>query len=127
MSCFVPTSELTVESLTNQLRNTMSYSEDNGINVNFRELNLGPPISTLLTRTGGFTATSSSSSSSGSVSGRTVADPSSNIPRKSDSNYNNHSGELSGSSVESSSKPTRNFKSAHGRSYSIATHLALIN
>ncbi|XP_022862801.1 TPR repeat-containing thioredoxin TTL1-like [Olea europaea var. sylvestris] len=125
MSRFGPTSELTVESLTDQLRNTMSYSEDNGINANkpdFRELDLGSPVSTLLTRPGGFTATSTSSSSSGSVSSRTAAGLSSNIPRISDSNYNSHSGELSGSSVESSPKPTRNFKPAHGRSYSTGTH-----
>ncbi|KAL2472788.1 TPR repeat-containing thioredoxin TTL1 [Forsythia ovata] len=127
MSHSGPVSELGVESLTDQLRNTMSYNEDNGVNVNkpdFRELDLGSPVSPLLTRPGGLTSTTatSSSSSSGSVSGRTATGPSSNIPRISDSNYNSHSGELSGSSVESSPKNTRNFKPGHGRSYSTGTH-----
>ncbi|KAM3396019.1 TPR repeat-containing thioredoxin TTL1 [Capsicum galapagoense] len=88
----------------------------------FRELDLGSPVSPLRTRGSGITGagaattttttttTSSSSSSSGSVSGRNG----SNLgPKKSDSG---HSGELSGS-VESSPK-ARGFKPGHARSYS---------
>ncbi|KAL0328425.1 UNVERIFIED_CONTAM: TPR repeat-containing thioredoxin TTL1 [Sesamum calycinum] len=111
-----------LETLSHRLRNTLTCDEeDSEINVNkpdFRELDLGSPVSPLRTRNGGghaATTTSSSSSSSGSVSGRTLPGPNPNIPRKSDTNPKSHSGELS---VESSPSPARNFKPGHTRSHS---------
>ncbi|KAI3466052.1 hypothetical protein Pfo_022715 [Paulownia fortunei] len=121
--------EVGLETLPDRLRNTLTHDEeDSGVNVNkpdFRELDLGSPVSPLRTRTGGgltattTTTTSSSSSSSGSVSGRTPAGPNPYIPRKSDSNPNSHSGELS---VESSPSTARNFKPGHTRSRSCGSH-----
>ncbi|KAI3457380.1 hypothetical protein Pfo_014043 [Paulownia fortunei] len=121
--------EFGLESLSDRLRNTLTYDEeDDGVNVNkpdFRELDLGSPVSPLRTRTGGgltattTTTTSSSSSSSGSVSGRNSAGPNSNLPRKSDSNPNSHSGELS---VESFPSTARNSKPGHTRSDSVGSH-----
>ncbi|CAA2973018.1 TPR repeat-containing thioredoxin TTL1 [Olea europaea subsp. europaea] len=127
-----PMSELGLQTLSDRLRNTLSIGEeDNGVNVNkpdFRELDLGSPVSPLRTRTGGLTtntattATSSSSSSSGSVSGCSTAGVHLNPPRKSDSNNNSHSGELSSCSVESSPSATRNFKPGHTRTDSGGSH-----
>ncbi|XP_051152020.1 TPR repeat-containing thioredoxin TTL1-like [Andrographis paniculata] len=95
----------------------------------FRELDLGSPVSPLRTRTGGgataaavsATATSSSSSSgsSGSVSGRTSAVPNSNLTRKSDSNPHSLSGELS---ADSSPLTSRNLKLDNSRSSSVGSH-----
>ncbi|KAK4439127.1 TPR repeat-containing thioredoxin TTL1 [Sesamum alatum] len=124
--------ELGLSSLSDRLRTTLTYDEvDGGVNVNkpdFRELDLGSPVSPLRPRTGGgltatttttTTTTSSSSSSSGSVSGRTSGGHNSNLPRKSDSNPNSHSGELS---AESSPSAARNLKSVHTRSDSAGSH-----
>lgn len=118
--------ELGLESLSDRLRNTLMYDGEDcrrggGDDVNkpdFRELDLGSPVSPLRTRTGGglattTTTTSSSSSSSGSVSGRNSYGLNPILPRKSDSNPNSHSGELS---AESSPSAVRNFKSGHTRS-----------
>ncbi|CAI9784254.1 unnamed protein product [Fraxinus pennsylvanica] len=116
-----PMSEIGLEELTDRL--ILSFDEeDSGVNVNkpdFRELDLGSPISPLRTRQSGVTAitTSSSSSSSGSVSGRNSSGPSPTLPKKTDS-QKSHSGELSGCSVESSPSSVRNFKPGHSRSYS---------
>ncbi|CAN4104235.1 unnamed protein product [Withania somnifera] len=112
-----PKLEIGVNGLTNRLRNSLTCVEDeNGEEFNkpdFREIDLGSPVSTLRTRPIGLTTTTSSgSSSSGSVSGR---DGSNLGPKKSGSG---HSGELSGS-VESSPKTTaRGFKPGHARSRS---------
>ncbi|CAA2953465.1 TPR repeat-containing thioredoxin TTL1 [Olea europaea subsp. europaea] len=119
-----PMSELGLEELTDRLRLRFD-EEDSGVNVNkpdFRELDLGSPISPLRARQSGLTATttSSSSSSSGSVSGRTSSGPSSTLSKKFDS-QKSHSGELSGCSVESSPSTVRNFKPGHSRSYSGGT------
>ncbi|KAK6134675.1 hypothetical protein DH2020_031600 [Rehmannia glutinosa] len=123
--------ELGLSSLSDRLRNALTYEEeDNGVNVNkpdFRELDLGSPVSPLRTRNGGghtattttTTTTSSSSSSSGSISGRNSAGPNPNLPRKSDSNPNSHSGELS---AESSPSAVRSFKPGHTRSDSAGSH-----
>ncbi|KAK6132609.1 hypothetical protein DH2020_033711 [Rehmannia glutinosa] len=118
-------SEVGLETLSDRLRNTLTHDEgDNGVNVNkpdFRELDLGSPVSPLRTRNGGglavttTTTTSSSSSSSGSITGRTSTLFNSHTPRKSESNPNSHSGELS---VESSPSAARNFKPGHTRSRS---------
>ncbi|KAL8512221.1 hypothetical protein ACS0TY_018611 [Phlomoides rotata] len=116
--------ELGLESLSDRLRNTLTCDEDRGgDDVNkpdFRELDLGSPVSPLRTRTGGgltatTTTTSSSSSSSGSVSGRNLGGPNWNLPRKSDSS---HSGELS---IESSPSTARNLKPGHTRSGSVGS------
>ncbi|KAL0399462.1 UNVERIFIED_CONTAM: TPR repeat-containing thioredoxin TTL1 [Sesamum radiatum] len=123
--------ELGLSSLSDRLRTTLTYDEvDGGVNVNkpdFRELDLGSPVSPLRPRTGGgltattttTTTTSSSSSSSGSVSGRASGGHNSNLPRKSDSNPSSHSGELS---AESSPSAARNLKSVHTRSDSAGSH-----
>ncbi|KAL8505731.1 hypothetical protein ACS0TY_016810 [Phlomoides rotata] len=117
------TSEVGLEIVSDRLRNTYINDEDNsGVNVNkpdFRELDLGSPVSPLRTRMGSgpaVTTTSSSSSSSGSVSGRTSAAPNPYTQRKSDSN---NSGELS---TESSPLTTRSSKRGHTRSHSCGSH-----
>ncbi|KAL3635364.1 hypothetical protein CASFOL_019911 [Castilleja foliolosa] len=116
--------------LPDRLRNTLTHGEGNGGDIvdkpDFRELNLGSPISPLRTRTGsGPTATattSSSSGSSGSVSGRNSGGQNLNLPRKPDSNPNSHSGELS---ADSSPSAIRNFKPGHTRSDSAGSHKSL--
>ncbi|GFP78658.1 tpr repeat-containing thioredoxin ttl1 [Phtheirospermum japonicum] len=119
-------SEVGLETLSDRFRNTLTHGkQDGGVSANkpdFRELDLGSPVSPLRTRTGGGitpATTSSSSSSSGSASGRASAVPNSHLPRKSGSNPNSHSGELS---VESSPSATRNFKPGHTRSRSCGSH-----
>ncbi|KAL1537710.1 TPR repeat-containing thioredoxin TTL1-like [Salvia divinorum] len=122
--------ELGLQSLSDRLRNTLSYAEadcaaraaaDDVNKPDFRELDLGSPVSPLRTRTAAgaatTTTTSSSSSSSGSVSGR---NPNPIPPRKSDSN----SGELS---AESSPSATRSFKPGHTRSDSTGSHPGSVN
>ncbi|CAK9134130.1 unnamed protein product [Ilex paraguariensis] len=117
-----PIAELGLDTLTDRFRSSLSYEDDKD-NVNkpdFRELDLGSPVSPLRTRASGLTitttTTSSSSSSSGSISGRNGSNA---VPWRSDSN---HSGELSGS-VESSPKAgaSRGVKS-NGRSDSGGSH-----
>ncbi|XP_047963730.1 TPR repeat-containing thioredoxin TTL1-like [Salvia hispanica] len=113
--------ELGLQSLSDRLRNTLSYSAadcaaaDDVNKPDFRELDLASPVSPLRTRLTTTTATSSSSSSSGSVSGRNSSGFNPNPPPKSDSNpnTNSHSGELS---VESSPSANRSSKPAHTRS-----------
>lgn len=124
------TSELRLQALSDRLRNTLSYDEeDTGVNVNkpdFRELDLGSPVSPLRPRacrvsaTTATTATSSSSDSSGSVSGRSTAGVHLNPPWK--SNSNSHSGELLSCSVESSPSAARNSNPGHTRTASGGTH-----
>ncbi|KAG6393812.1 hypothetical protein SASPL_144386 [Salvia splendens] len=115
--------ELGLDSLSDRLRNTLTYAEadcaaaGDANKPDFRELDLGSPVSPLRTRTAAAattttTTTSSSSSSSGSVSGR---NPNPIPPRKSDSN----SGELS---AESSPSAIRSFKPGHTRSDSTGSH-----
>ncbi|XP_031266857.1 TPR repeat-containing thioredoxin TTL1 [Pistacia vera] len=90
----------------------------------FRELDLGSPVSPLRTRTTGLsttttttttTTTSSSSSSSGSISGQTRSNP---VAKRPESSPNSHSGELSGSCETSPTAPNRNLKVGHSRSES---------
>ncbi|OMO74819.1 Tetratricopeptide-like helical [Corchorus capsularis] len=112
-----PVTELGLEKLADQLRDSLSYDVNK---PDFRELDLGSPVSPLRTRQPGFTTTttttttSSSSSSSGSVSGRNGSNAVSRGP-------NNHSGELSGSSETSPTASTRNIKPVQARSESNAT------
>ncbi|KAL6954149.1 hypothetical protein U1Q18_047967, partial [Sarracenia purpurea var. burkii] len=126
-----PVSEVGFDELTNRFRDSLACDNNNTNKPDFRELDLGSPVSPLRIRqpsgpaASGLTTTtttSSSSSSSGSVSGRNVPNQ---TGRRSDSVGNSHSGELSGS-VESS--PTaaggsRGFKQpSHGRSDSGSSH-----
>lgn len=128
-----PVSELGLNSLGDRLAESLSCEANK---PDFRELDLGSPVSPLRTRLA--TATSSSSSSSGSVSGRNGPGPGPSHPlaaRRSDSGPNtSHSGELS---VSSESSPTaaeslrssgcggRNFKPGHARSDSGSSSPAL--
>ncbi|XP_077228242.1 TPR repeat-containing thioredoxin TTL1-like [Tasmannia lanceolata] len=107
-----PSLEKGFDSLPDHLRSALS-SECN--KPDFKELDLGSPISPLRTRIPGrggsstaITTTSSSSSSSGSFSGKTGLNV---VPKRSDGG--SHSGELSGSSEGSPSS-----KAGHRRSHS---------
>ncbi|PON32995.1 N-terminal acetyltransferase A, auxiliary subunit [Parasponia andersonii] len=121
-----PVSELGLDSLNDRFAESLSCEANK---PDFRELDLGSPVSPLRTRQSGLaTATSSSSSSSGSVSGRNGPNP---VGRRSDSGQNSHSGELSGSSESSptaaeslrSGGTARNFKAGQARSDSGSTPL----
>ncbi|KAJ8755699.1 hypothetical protein K2173_022665 [Erythroxylum novogranatense] len=93
-----------------QLRDSLAYLEAN--KPDFRELDLGSPVSPLRTRgSAPTTTTSSSSSSSGSVSGTRI-NSHVNTPLKSN---NNHSGELS-NSTETSPTIFKHSKTPHHRS-----------
>lgn len=113
-----PDSGLGFDTLSDRLRKTVTCGGDNTNKPDFRELDLGSPISPL--RDG--PAVSSSSSSSGSVSGRTGNGLQvGSGTRKSDSSGtpNNHSGELSvDSSPTFSVGGARGVKSGHTRSES---------
>lgn len=116
-----PISELGLDTLTDRIRKSLNYEEDedNTNKPDFRELDLGSPITPLRTRPTGLaaiTTTSSSSSSSGSLSGRN------GLPRRSDSGGNNHSGELSGSVESSPTFAARSSKPGHRRSDSGGSH-----
>lgn len=109
-----PNSGLGCDGLSDQLRDSLSCEANK---PDFRELDLGSPVSPLRPRPSAIstttTATSSSSSSSGSVSGR---NGNSQLARRSDSGPGNHSGELSGSSESSPTGPNRDLKPGHKRS-----------
>lgn len=83
----------------------------------FRELDLGSPVSPLRTRQSGLsnttTATSSSSSSSGSVTGHARHNT---VARRLESSPSSHSGELSGSAETSPTAATRQYKPGQARS-----------
>ncbi|GMJ10128.1 hypothetical protein HRI_004682000 [Hibiscus trionum] len=108
------------DKLADQLRDSLSYDDNK---PDFRELDLGSPVSPLrtgqqgltMTTTTTTTTTSSSSSSSRSVSGWNSSNA---TAKRSESGRNNHSGELSGSSETSPTASTGNIKSAHNRSKS---------
>ncbi|XWS16899.1 hypothetical protein CRYUN_Cryun33cG0021100 [Craigia yunnanensis] len=96
-----------LENLADQLRDSLSLDVNK---PDFRELDLGSPVSPLRTRQSGFTmttttttTTSSSSSSSGSVSGRNGSNA---MTRKSESGPNN-SGELSSETSSTFSTPSQ--------------------
>ena len=129
--------EMGFDSLTNRFKDALSCRSNGGNDrsdnkPDFKELDLGSPVSPLRTRVsangaggvnGGATTSSSSSSSSGSVSGKTN---NTQLGRRSDGKAKNHSGELSVSSETSPSAPdshrsnstTRNLKPGHRRSVS---------
>ncbi|KAJ6333045.1 hypothetical protein OIU77_008993 [Salix suchowensis] len=108
---------LDLNSLTDHLRDSLSSFEAN--KPDFRELDLGSPVSPLRTRGGLITTTtvtattSSSSSSSGSASGTQ------NPLHK--PNNSNHSGELSNSSESSPTASAKKAQPGHSRSDSL-TH-----
>ncbi|KAF8391236.1 hypothetical protein HHK36_023538 [Tetracentron sinense] len=121
-----PISDLGFDSLTDQFRGGLSCDNNK---PDFKELDLGSPVSPLRTRgsrggvaASGLTTTSSSSSSSGSVSGKAG----NNRVIKRSEGGNNYSGELSGSSETSptaseslrSASASRNSKPGHRRSNS---------
>ncbi|KAL2593465.1 hypothetical protein AAZV13_12G131300 [Glycine max] len=100
---------------TERFRDSLSCSDDNTNKPDFRELDLGSPVSTLRPRhyhsaptTTSSTSTSTSSGSTGSGSGRSGNNNA--VSKRS------HSGELSGSSETNS--PTRVSKPGHRRSNS---------
>nr|GMD87537.1 TPR repeat-containing thioredoxin TTL1 [Ipomoea batatas] len=107
------------DGLGDRFKNSLRCNEPEIDKPDFRELDLGSPVSPLLFRRRGTssstaTTTSSSSSSSGSVSGRNGSNP---VQKRSDLN---HSGELSGS-VDSS--PTaRGSKPGYAKSDSGGSH-----
>ncbi|OVA12284.1 Tetratricopeptide repeat-containing domain [Macleaya cordata] len=114
--------EIGFDSLNDRFRSTL-ICEDN--KPDFKELDLGSPVSPLRTaRNGVAPTTSSSSSSSGSVSGKTGVN---SVVKTSQS----HSGELSGSSESSptvaetvrSASATRNSRPGHVRSHSAGVPL----
>lgn len=109
-----PIGDLGIDALTDQLRDSLCSLEAN--KPDFRELDLGSPVSPLRTRglnttattTTTTTTTSSSSSSSGSVSGsRNVHNP---------GHKSSHSGELSNSTETSPTTSIRNPKQGTSRS-----------
>jgi hypothetical protein len=128
-----PILEPGLDALNDRFRDSLSCEANK---PDFRELDLGSPVSPLRIRhtgpaSSGLTATtttttSSSSSSSGSFSGRNGQNA---VAKRTDSGPNNHSGELSGSSESSptagdsarSGGTGRNFKPGHNRSDSGST------
>lgn len=124
-----PSSEVALDAVADRFREALNCDSNK---PDFKELDLGSPVSPLRTqRSGparsGVTTTSSSSSSSGSVSGRNANNQ---LVKRADGAGNNHSGELSGSSESSptaaesvrSGGASRNFKPGHGRSDSGGAH-----
>ncbi|XP_077251136.1 TPR repeat-containing thioredoxin TTL1-like [Tasmannia lanceolata] len=110
-----PSSELGFDSLPHQFHGALICERDK---PDFKELDLGSPVSPLRTRRGSaltaITTTSNSSSSSGSVSSKNINN---SIIKRSDGSNANHSGELSGSSEGSPIAP--NSKPGHRRSNSV--------
>ncbi|KAK6919708.1 hypothetical protein RJ641_015612 [Dillenia turbinata] len=104
--------DLTIRSLSNRFYDSVTCEINK---PDFKELDLGSPISPLPTRVSSASATSSSSSSS-SLSGKTSSIPVAKTPNGS---LRNHSGELSAASAAPrSASNTRNSKPGHRRSNS---------
>ncbi|KAF8409036.1 hypothetical protein HHK36_005108 [Tetracentron sinense] len=129
-----PITEIGFDSLADQFSGSLSCENNK---PDFKELDLGSPVSPLRTRGSGggrgvaigtSVATSNSSISSGSISGNTGINP---IIKRSDYDRNNHSGELSGSSENSptaaesleSADTSRNSQLGHQRSNSSGSPL----
>ncbi|KAK7324536.1 hypothetical protein VNO77_28171 [Canavalia gladiata] len=115
-----------IDAFADRFRETLNCDTNK---PDFRELDLGSPVSPLRTR---GPVASSSSSSSGSFSGRNGQNP---VNRRSESapnnhnnsSSNNHSGELSGSSENSpTAGNARGFKPGHARSDSGSAPAPLI-
>ncbi|XP_058095621.1 TPR repeat-containing thioredoxin TTL1-like isoform X2 [Magnolia sinica] len=110
-----PYPENVSDALSDRFQNALSCENNK---PDFKELDLGSPVSPLRThlRGGGpsstlITTTSSSSSSSGSVSGKTVANAAA-VAKRSDGG--SHSGELSAGSSEGSPTAAESARSARG-------------
>ena len=117
--------KLGFDSLSTRLRDSLSC-EDN--KPDFKELDLGSPVSPLKTAGVAATPNSSSSSSCGSVSGRANT---AKLLKRPDGKPKNYSGELTGDSETSpnvseslrSAVPMRNSKPGHRRSVSAGAPL----
>lgn len=108
-------------SITGRFRDSLSLRRDDDVNKpDFRELDLGSPVSPLMPRVSSTSSSAaatptSSSGSSGSASGK---------PSVSSQMGKSHSGEISSSVVPGSGMPTtRNLKPGHRRSASTGTPL----
>ncbi|KAI9177539.1 hypothetical protein LWI28_016451 [Acer negundo] len=123
--------EVSFDPLTRRFPDSLSFDDSN--KPDFKELDLGSPVSPLITRAsvnnnngggggGAITTTTtstSSSSSSGSISGKTTTSTHTQLPK---SNTKNHSGELSSGSPGSGCT-SRNSKPGHRRSVSAGVPL----
>ncbi|KAF9609201.1 hypothetical protein IFM89_014042 [Coptis chinensis] len=113
------------DTINDRLHGVVLCCEDDDNKPDFKQLDLGSPVSPLRTRNAAAATTSSSSSSSGSVSGKNGNTQ--QVVKRSD--Y--HSGELSGSSESSptaadsgrSAPVSKNFKPGHRRSNSTGAPL----
>jgi hypothetical protein len=100
-----PIQEMGIDSLTTQFRDSLGCDQNK---PDFRELDLGSPVSPLTTRgsvvngAAGAATSSCSSSSSGSVSGK---NNNTQLAKRSETRPNNHSGELSALSETSPIAP----------------------
>lgn len=126
-----PVQEMGLDSLTTQFRDSLGCDQNK---PDFRELDLGSPVSPLTTRgsvvngASGAATSSCSSSSSGSFSGK---NNNTQLAKRSEIKPNNHSGELSGLSETSpiapdclrSVKTTPNSQPGHRRSVSAGSPL----
>uniref|UniRef100_A0A1J3K4Q6 Inactive TPR repeat-containing thioredoxin TTL3 n=1 Tax=Noccaea caerulescens TaxID=107243 RepID=A0A1J3K4Q6_NOCCA len=113
--------EPAIDSITPRFRDSLSLQRDDDVNKpDFRELDLGSPVSTLMPRVSSSSSSAaatptSSSGSSGSASGK---------PSVTSQIGKSHSGEISSSVVPGSGMPTaRNLKPGHRRSSSTGTPL----
>ncbi|KAL5989634.1 hypothetical protein ACLOJK_010527 [Asimina triloba] len=104
------------DSLSDRFHNALSCENNK---PDFKELDLGSPVSPLRTRLSGpssslLTTTSSSSSSSGSVTGKTAANAAAAAAAGKRSDGGNHSGELSAGSSEGSPTAAESGRSGRG-------------
>ncbi|XP_044501633.1 inactive TPR repeat-containing thioredoxin TTL3-like [Mangifera indica] len=107
--------DINFDSLTNRFADSLTFNDDNN-KPDFKELDLGSPVSPLLTRgsvtnANGVTTSTSSSISSGSASAKSNTTP--QLPKN---KTKNNSGELSG--PPGSGPAPRNLKPGHRRSVS---------
>ncbi|KAE8680113.1 TPR repeat-containing thioredoxin TTL1 [Hibiscus syriacus] len=115
------------DKLADQIRDSLSYDDNK---PDFRELDLGSPVSPLRTgqqsltmmTTTTTTTTSSSSSSSRSVSGWNSSNA---TARRSESGRHNHSGELSGLSETSPTASTGNINRLQGGAFEPSNTLGI--
>ncbi|KAL1191089.1 Inactive TPR repeat-containing thioredoxin TTL3 [Cardamine amara subsp. amara] len=113
--------EPAIDSITGRFRDSLRHDDVN--KPDFRELDLGSPVSTLMPRGSASSSAAatptSSSGSSGSASGKPSV--TSQIGKRLENGYNSHSGELT--SPGSGMQTTRNLKPGHRRSSSTGTPL----
>ncbi|KAF2290713.1 hypothetical protein GH714_015133 [Hevea brasiliensis] len=128
----LPSQESINDSFANRFRDCTC---NNTKKLDFKELDLGSPVSTLTIRpsinnagTTTTTPSTSSSSSSGSVSSSKTIASSTKLPKKPENGARNHSGELSGSSETSPAKHNtfRSSNSHLGHRRSVSAGVPLI-